>query len=193
MNTGEKIKSLRNEREVTQATLAEALGVSRQIVGQWERGTTAPRMFNLEMLANFFEVPVEYFLCEKEQNVAEEELAYTEMKEEPLCMEQEEEKEPARSKEESTVLPKREKPTSAPSKMREILRILFLISIIVSGVILTFAFFVLLFVLMALMMNSGKDAVAFAYNYKFIVCMILAGLVLIYFVTALILWVLSKK
>ena len=37
---GEKIKTLRRERELTQETLAEFLGVTAQSVSKWERGVS---------------------------------------------------------------------------------------------------------------------------------------------------------
>ena len=59
---GENIKRLRNERKITQETLASYLGVSCQAVSKWERGDTSPDIGMVIPIANFFEVSADELL-----------------------------------------------------------------------------------------------------------------------------------
>ena len=61
MNLGIKIKELRIENNLTQEDLAEQLGVSFQAVSRWETGVTYPDITLLPVLANMFNVTVDYF------------------------------------------------------------------------------------------------------------------------------------
>lgn len=56
---GENIKKLRKEKELTQETLAEFLGVSFQAVSKWERGETYPDIAILPAIASFFNVSID--------------------------------------------------------------------------------------------------------------------------------------
>lgn len=63
----ERLKQLRNERNLTQSELAKAIGVSAATIGNYEQGTREPR--NNEMwkkLAYFFNVSIDY-LMDKEK------------------------------------------------------------------------------------------------------------------------------
>ena len=53
---GEKIKSLRKARGISQETLAQALGLSFQAVSKWETGATMPDVVMIPAIANFFGV-----------------------------------------------------------------------------------------------------------------------------------------
>lgn len=57
MGLKENIKRLREERSLTQAQLAEHLGLTRSAVTQWETGWSQPKMGTVENLAEFFGVP----------------------------------------------------------------------------------------------------------------------------------------
>lgn len=55
---GRFLRALRNERKVTQAELAEMLGVSNRSVSRWENGTTMPDFDLLIELAKYYGVEI---------------------------------------------------------------------------------------------------------------------------------------
>lgn len=59
---GENLRALRNKDGVTQEQLAEALEVSPQAVSRWENGAAFPDISVLPVIANFFDVTVDYIL-----------------------------------------------------------------------------------------------------------------------------------
>lgn len=59
---GEKIKSLRLERGLTQTTLARELGVSKGIISIWENNINEPKATYIKRLALFFGVSADYLL-----------------------------------------------------------------------------------------------------------------------------------
>ena len=60
MNIGERITALRKERSISQAELANRLGVSRQAVSKWEQGSSSPDTAKLIQLAELLGTDVEY-------------------------------------------------------------------------------------------------------------------------------------
>ncbi len=56
LKLGEKIRSLRKERNISQEVLANYLGVSFQAVSKWENGDTMPDVAMIPAIASFFEV-----------------------------------------------------------------------------------------------------------------------------------------
>ncbi len=66
MDIGTRIKQLRTERRMSQETLAEALGVSRQAVGKWENGASLPSTANLLALCRLFDIPLTELTPEKQ-------------------------------------------------------------------------------------------------------------------------------
>ncbi|MBR2044879.1 MAG: helix-turn-helix domain-containing protein [Agathobacter sp.] len=56
MKLGEKIKSLRKEKNISQEVLANYLGVSFQAVSKWETGSTMPDVTLIPAIASFFRV-----------------------------------------------------------------------------------------------------------------------------------------
>lgn len=72
---GENIKKLRKEKELTQETLADFLGVSFQAVSKWERGETYPDITMLPVIASFFNVTIDDLLgvdkAQKEHKIKE--------------------------------------------------------------------------------------------------------------------------
>ena len=53
---GEKIRTLRKQKNLSQETLAAALGVTFQAVSKWESGTTMPDVALIPAIASFFGV-----------------------------------------------------------------------------------------------------------------------------------------
>ena len=60
MSIGERIISLRNERNISQGQIAKALNVSRQAVSKWENDLSSPDTLNLIRLADLLNTDVEY-------------------------------------------------------------------------------------------------------------------------------------
>lgn len=70
---GQKIKSLRKQKNLSQEVLANYLGVSFQAVSKWESGTTMPDVMLIPAIASFFGVSTDelfdFNLFEMEQQV----------------------------------------------------------------------------------------------------------------------------
>ena len=62
MTFGEKLTRLRKREGMSQESLAEKLGVSRQAVSRWEQGTALPDAAKLLPCARLFSVSVEWLL-----------------------------------------------------------------------------------------------------------------------------------
>ncbi|MGF2943067.1 helix-turn-helix domain-containing protein [Enterococcus xiangfangensis] len=62
MTTGEKIAKLRADRNLSQAALAEQLNIGTSTLGMWETGKRGLKDDTLKMIANFFDVSVDYLL-----------------------------------------------------------------------------------------------------------------------------------
>lgn len=65
---GQKIKTGRMSRNMTQADLAKALGVSPSAVGMWEQDRREPDLDTFEALADVFNVPMSYFVTDEENH-----------------------------------------------------------------------------------------------------------------------------
>ena len=61
---GEFLKQHREECNMTQEFVAEAIGVSRQAVSKWENGASDPSTSNLIALAKLFKISAEEILNE---------------------------------------------------------------------------------------------------------------------------------
>ena len=61
---GEVLKQHREDCKMTQAFVAEAIGVSRQAVSKWENGTSDPSTSNLIALSKLFQISAEELLHE---------------------------------------------------------------------------------------------------------------------------------
>ena len=68
--TAERIKQLRKKKGVSQAELAEQIGVKTNTVSTWERGTRKPDFEALNLLSNYFEVSFEYILGSSDKEEA---------------------------------------------------------------------------------------------------------------------------
>ena len=70
---GEKIRTLRKQKNLSQETLATALGVTFQAVSKWESGTTMPDVAMIPAIASFFGISTDelfdFNLYETEERV----------------------------------------------------------------------------------------------------------------------------
>ena len=71
LKIGERIKSLRRERDITQDKLAAYLNISYQAVSKWENGTALPDITLIPGIANFFGVSADELLGMKEREGTE--------------------------------------------------------------------------------------------------------------------------
>ena len=68
MTFGERIISLRKAKGISQEQLAEKIGVSRQIVHQYEQNETDPRLLIATCMADVLEVSLDYLAKGENQN-----------------------------------------------------------------------------------------------------------------------------
>lgn len=61
VDIGNKIKSLRKSKRMTQAQLSDALGISRASVSNYEVGRRSPHLSELKRIAEYFGVGLDYF------------------------------------------------------------------------------------------------------------------------------------
>ncbi|WP_287471604.1 helix-turn-helix transcriptional regulator [Exiguobacterium sp.] len=59
---GDRIKEIRKSKGLTQKKLADELGVSAQVVSNWEREYSYPDNDDLLKLSNFSNCPIDYIL-----------------------------------------------------------------------------------------------------------------------------------
>ena len=57
-----KIRELRNEKGISQSSLANHLGLTQQAIAKWEKGIAEPDSVTLNKLASFFNVSVDFLL-----------------------------------------------------------------------------------------------------------------------------------
>ena len=60
-NIAAKIKTLRKAKGLTQEQLADALGMTRGAIGGYEAGRRNPRLPDLQKIADYFGVGLDYF------------------------------------------------------------------------------------------------------------------------------------
>ncbi len=60
-NFGLKLRKLRLDRNVTITTLADAIGVGRRSIYRWEHTPTVPDAKIIILIAEFFQIEIEYF------------------------------------------------------------------------------------------------------------------------------------
>ena len=76
MSIGTNIKSLREERKLTQEQVAESLGITFQAVSSWERDEYKPDIAKLIRLAELFDVSVSAIAEEKRKTFKTKETIY---------------------------------------------------------------------------------------------------------------------
>lgn len=74
MELGERIRTLRVEKGLSQEALAEQLEVSRQAVAKWEGGQSRPSTANLLALCGVFGVPLERLVSGEDASEPEESM-----------------------------------------------------------------------------------------------------------------------
>lgn len=76
MNLGEEIYKLRKEKSLSQESLAELVGTTRQAIGKWENNQGYPETEKLLLLSNVFEVSVDYLLKDESSESMSDEKGY---------------------------------------------------------------------------------------------------------------------
>ena len=61
----EKYKRLLEKIDKTSYQVSKETGISQTAFSNWKTGRSEPGLENLRILANYFNVPIEYFLEEK--------------------------------------------------------------------------------------------------------------------------------
>ena len=56
----ERLKELRIEKGIGQVELAKALNLSKGIISLWENGLREPKLSNLMLFAQYFQVSIDY-------------------------------------------------------------------------------------------------------------------------------------
>ncbi len=69
MMTGQKIKELRNSRNVTQRDLGKLMGVTHATIAMWENSKRKVDLVHAKMLADIFNVTVDWLISEQEDAV----------------------------------------------------------------------------------------------------------------------------
>ena len=64
MQLGEKIKELRQEKGLSQAQLANIIGVSQKAIDYWERNVNEPKASYIVALVKFFEITYDEFFAD---------------------------------------------------------------------------------------------------------------------------------
>lgn len=63
---GKRIKEIRLENGLSQQKFGDILSVSQDTVSLWEKGKSVPTTELLILLANNFDISIDYILCLKE-------------------------------------------------------------------------------------------------------------------------------
>lgn len=71
MSFGEKLKTLRKAKGISQEQLALHLNVSRQAISKWELGSSLPEVENIIEISRFFDTSIDYLLKDDLQDKEE--------------------------------------------------------------------------------------------------------------------------
>ena len=77
MLLGEKLKETRQNKGLSQSTVAEHLNISRQSISKWENNSSYPDLDNLVRLSKYYEISIDDLLNENQElkeKIAENEL-----------------------------------------------------------------------------------------------------------------------
>ena len=78
MDIGAKIRNARVTAQLTQEQVAEALGVSRQTLSNWENGRTYPDIVSVIRMSDLYAVSLDHLLKEKEETPVSNYMDYLE-------------------------------------------------------------------------------------------------------------------
>ena len=67
-----RIRDLREDRDMRQSDLAEATGIDQRTISNYETGKTAPDAESLIILADFFDVTIDYLVGRSNYNFSSE-------------------------------------------------------------------------------------------------------------------------
>lgn len=59
---GERLKSLRKDKTLTQPQLAKALGVSNGMISMWENNICEPSLSHIKKIAQFFKISADFII-----------------------------------------------------------------------------------------------------------------------------------
>ena len=57
-----RLKELRLEKDISQIEIAKLLNMSKMAISHWEKGNSEPSIEQLKVLANFFDVSIDYLV-----------------------------------------------------------------------------------------------------------------------------------
>lgn len=63
-----KFQDLLKKRGITAYRVYKDTGISQSTLSDWKRGRSNPKLDKLQILADYFKVPITYFLEDKENN-----------------------------------------------------------------------------------------------------------------------------
>lgn len=63
MTIGEKLRELREEKELTQAELSSKTLIHKNSISAWERDVCEPSVFNCIVLADYFGITLDELCC----------------------------------------------------------------------------------------------------------------------------------
>ncbi len=64
ISLGERIRELRQEKEISQAQLADIIGVSQKAVDYWERNVNEPKASYIIALVRYFGISYDEFFAD---------------------------------------------------------------------------------------------------------------------------------
>ncbi len=74
-----RIKDLREDRDLRQIDVANATGIDQKTLSNYETGKTNPDSYSLIKLADFFKVSVDYLLCRDDTNITSKHYIFNEI------------------------------------------------------------------------------------------------------------------
>lgn len=69
MTIGEKIKSLRQAKKLSQRAMAKDLNITNPTISMWENGIRNPDTHTLTELSKYFNVPISYFFEDQKNDL----------------------------------------------------------------------------------------------------------------------------